>query len=303
MTSANTQNGTGRYYWWLMGITATLLSGGVAATMHTIHSSSERIAVLESQAVRGRGHKVTNTGTALARRVEKQPEPVRPRSSQLSGSSPNRAKSAETLESITPGGYLSPAVMTLFSSSQALISYRLMTPKFHNRGVLWNFRVVRNFWVLRSCHRFAGGQSRNHSRRLSGAILHMEGLGQVRPRRFFDRAHRGRVKIAVWGGTHTQSWPTPCFGDHKMMSTWWLWLRRGVGQLDLHVADPPPGFGKDFRRSKWRGPHTQSALYSWWMDRRCARLVTRLLSFAPRAPCAAETRSASPTKPTAERSR
>jgi hypothetical protein len=49
MTSANTQNGTGRYYWWLMGIAATLLSGGVAATMHTIHSSSERIAVLESQ--------------------------------------------------------------------------------------------------------------------------------------------------------------------------------------------------------------------------------------------------------------
>jgi hypothetical protein len=49
MTSASTQNGSGRYYWWLMGIAATLLSGGVAATMHTIHSSSERIAVLESQ--------------------------------------------------------------------------------------------------------------------------------------------------------------------------------------------------------------------------------------------------------------
>ena len=49
MTSANTHNGTGRYYWWLMVIAATFLSGGVAATMHTIHSSSERIAVLESQ--------------------------------------------------------------------------------------------------------------------------------------------------------------------------------------------------------------------------------------------------------------
>jgi hypothetical protein len=45
-----TQNGNGaRYYWWAMGIAATLLSGAVAATVHTIHNSSERIAVLESQ--------------------------------------------------------------------------------------------------------------------------------------------------------------------------------------------------------------------------------------------------------------
>jgi hypothetical protein len=42
-------SGQGRWQWWMMGIAATLLSGGVAATMHTIHASSERIAVLESQ--------------------------------------------------------------------------------------------------------------------------------------------------------------------------------------------------------------------------------------------------------------
>jgi hypothetical protein len=32
-----------------MGIAATLLTGGIAATLHTIRTSSERIAVLESQ--------------------------------------------------------------------------------------------------------------------------------------------------------------------------------------------------------------------------------------------------------------
>jgi len=50
MTNGNGTNGNGsRYYWWVMGLAATLLAGGVSSTLHRIISTSERLAVLETK--------------------------------------------------------------------------------------------------------------------------------------------------------------------------------------------------------------------------------------------------------------